>query len=94
MLQGETFVNEHPIYIVNENSVNSNFNGILYSMVERGQFITKGTLIGYTTDYWGKVLEKYYSPITGVVLVAKVSPAINKGELVCKVAEAIDKFED
>jgi hypothetical protein len=52
MLAGEPFVNKHAIYIYNENTVNSNYDGILYTKVDKGQFIKKGTLIGYTTDYW------------------------------------------
>ena len=92
MLQGAPFVNEHPVYIVNENTINSNYDGILYTMAEKGQYVSRGALIGYTTDYWGRTLEKYYSPITGIVLAVKVSPAINKGEAVFKVAEPQDEY--
>ncbi len=94
MLPGEPIVNNHAIYIYNINDVNSNFNGILYTLVDKGQFITRGTLIGYTTDYWGNVLEEYYSPITGIIKSVKVSPAINKDEKVFSVAEASDKYKE
>lgn len=68
--------------------------GILYTFPDRGQYITQGTLIGYTTDYWGNVLEEYHSPLTGLVLSLKVAPSINKGEKVCSIVEILDKFEE
>lgn len=92
MLPGEPFVNEHAVYMYDPRSVYSNFDGILYTLVDRGQYVTAGTLIGYATDYWGKVLEEYRSPITGIILSVKVAPAINKAEKVFSVAEASDEL--
>lgn len=94
MLEGKAIKNEHPLYLIEENSIMSNYNGILYTFVDKGQYITKGTLLGYTTDYWGNILEKYYSPITGLVKTVIVVPVINKGEQVCNVAKVADKFEE
>jgi predicted deacylase len=94
MLEGEAFKNEHPVYLINESFIKSNYNGILYTLVNKGQYITKGTLIGYTTDYWGNVLEEYFSPITGIMGSLKISPAINKGESVCRIAEPVDEYKE
>ncbi|MCB2222518.1 MAG: succinylglutamate desuccinylase/aspartoacylase family protein [Bacteroidetes bacterium] len=94
MLQGQTFKNEHPLYLINESFIKSNYSGILYTLVGKGQYITKGKLIGYTTDYWGKVLEKYYSPISGIIVSGKISPAINKGENVFRIAEPADEYKE
>ena len=94
MLPGVTFVNKSPVYIYNETDINSNFNGILYILVDKGQYVTKGTLVGYTTDYWGKVIEEYYSPINGIIMALKVSYVINKDETVFRVAEVSDKLKD
>ena len=79
---------------MDENSIKSNYNGILYTLVDKGQYITKGTLLGYTTDYWGNILEEYHSPFTGLVLTVIVVPVINKGEQVFNVAKVVDKFEE
>lgn len=94
MLEGTPFVNEHPIYLINEHSINSSHDGILYTFVKKEQFITEGTLIGYTTDYWGNVLEEYHSPITGIVTFVRVAPAINKGEYVLRVDEPLEKVDE
>ena len=94
MLEGKAFKNEHPLYLIDESSIISNYNGILYTLVVKGQYITKGTLIGYTTDYWGNVLEEYHSPISGIVFVVKISPAINKGESVFSIAEPANEYKE
>lgn len=94
MINGKAIKYEHPVYLTNEKDINSNVDGILYVRLDRGQTISKGTLIGYTTDYWGNTLEEYRSPINGIVVALKVAPSINKGEIVCRVAEVWDNFEE
>jgi hypothetical protein len=92
MLQGKPFKNENPLYLIDEKTLKSNYSGIYYACVHKAQYITKGTLLGYTTDFWGNVLEEYHSPYTGIVKVIIVTPTINKGEAVCKVARVVDTF--
>ena len=94
MLEGKPFINENPVYLINEKLVSSNYDGILFTFVDRAQYITKGTLIGYTTDYWGNVLEEYHSPISGIVVVVKICPSINKGESVFRIAEPVDEYKE
>jgi len=93
MIEGKPFVNEYPVYLFDESAVTCNFDGLLYAEVNKGQFVTKGSRLGYTTDYWGNVLEEYYSTITGVVVVVRNVPVINKGENICRVARVSDTFE-
>ncbi|WP_163711761.1 succinylglutamate desuccinylase/aspartoacylase family protein [Mangrovibacterium lignilyticum] len=94
MLEGKPFVNEHPVYLINEQSIKSSYDGILYTFVDKEQFVTQGTLIGYTTDYWGNMLEEYHSPITGMVTFVKVAPSITTGEYVYRVDEPLDKIDE
>lgn len=94
MLDGKAFKNEQAIYLIDENFISSNHNGIFYSVVEKEQYISKGTLLGYTTDYWGNVLEEYFSPITGMVVIANSIPTINRNDLVFKIARVTDKLEE
>lgn len=94
MLEGEVFKNEHPLYLYDENKLISNHNGIFYSLVEKGQYIVNGTLVGYSTDYWGNILEEFHSPISGIVEVIIKIPTINKGESVCVVSKVKEKFEE
>ena len=94
MLEGTPSMNSNPIYLLNEKSIKSNYDGILYTFVDRAQYVAKGTLIGYTTDYWGNVLEEYHSPVTGIIVVVKISPAIHKGEGVYRIAEPVAEYNE
>ena len=94
MIEGEPFKKEHAIYLKNEKSITCNYDGILYTFVDKAEYITKGTLIGYTTDYWGNVLEEYRSPLTGIVAAILVAPSINKEESVCRIFEIMGKVEN
>lgn len=94
MLEGEPIVNNSPIYLTEESFLHCNYNGIFYPLVNKAQYISKGTLLGYTTDYWGNILEEYKSPFTGIVVVIKNAPSINKGDNVAKVAKVSDTFNE
>ena len=72
----------------------SNYDGIFYPLADKAQFVTKGTRLGYTTDYWGEVIEEYFSPLNGIVVHIINAPAIRKGDPVVRVAEVADKFEE
>jgi len=93
MIEGKPFVNEHPVYLLDDNSVVCNFDGILYTEVNKEQFVSKGSRLGYTTDYWGNILEEYYAPVTGMVVLALDVPAIFKGKTVFRVSRVADTLE-
>lgn len=93
MLEGETFINEHPVYLTDERSIKSDYDGIFYPFVDKGQSISKGTLLGYTSDYWGNKVEEYISPYSGIVVMIKSSPSIKKGETISIIARTSDVFE-
>ncbi|WP_163324493.1 succinylglutamate desuccinylase/aspartoacylase family protein [Draconibacterium mangrovi] len=93
MLEGEAYTNEHPVYLENEQAMTCNYDGIFYPLTDRGQYVIKGTKFGYTTDYWGKVVEEYFTPISGIVIVTIATPAIKKGQVVGRVAEVRETFE-
>jgi len=92
MLKGEKITNEHPIYLTDETFIRSNYDGIFYSLVHSHQSISKGALLGFTTDYFGNRIEEYYSPISGIVLKNTVSPTINKGESIFWLAKTVADF--
>jgi len=94
MLEGEVIHNDHPLYLYDDTSLLSNHTGIFFSTVEEGQYIPEGKLIGYTTDYWGHVLEEFHSPASGIVTIIIKIPVINKGESVCQVNRVSEKFEE
>ncbi len=93
MMEGKPFINEHPVYLVDDHEVMCNFNGILYTEVDKAQFVSKGSRMGDTTDYWGNILEEYYAPITGMVVLVRDVPAINEGETVFRVSKVAEELK-
>jgi hypothetical protein len=54
--------------------------GILYSQVECNQSVSKGALLAYITDFFGKTVAEVHSPLDGLVLYAVATPPISKGQ--------------
>ncbi|MEN8251748.1 MAG: succinylglutamate desuccinylase/aspartoacylase family protein [Bacteroidota bacterium] len=92
MLEGNTFVVDNPIYLLDEESIKSDNNGIFYSLFEKGHYVTKGSLLGYTTDYWGNRIEQFTAPYSGIIVSIYLSPVVNKGESVIHLAKVSDQF--
>ena len=92
MLEGKPFVVENPTYLLDEYSLVSNSDGIWYSLVNKGDLVEEGALLGYITDYWGTKLEDLSAPFSGIVVKTFKAPAINKGENVIKMAKVTDTF--
>lgn len=69
-----------PILIERSEVLRSNFTGIFYPLVEKGQTVAQGTVIGRVTDFHGTLLEEIKAPFAGEVLYIVGTPAMNKGE--------------
>ncbi len=94
MLPGEAAWHENQVYLLDEISVTSKSSGILYSFVKRGEYVTKGSLIAYVTDYFGNLLEEYRSPADGIIVTILVSPAINKDNKIYSIARPVSSFDN
>ena len=93
MIKGEVKESNPVIYLSEEQSITSHVDGILYSIVNCGQTISKGSLLGYATDYFGTQIEEFRSPITGIILVSLINPVANKGETVFVISELKEAFK-
>lgn len=54
--------------------------GILYSQVDCNQTVSKGALLAYVTDFFGKTIAEVRSPLDGLVLYVVATPPITKGQ--------------
>ena len=93
MLEGEPFVTEHPLYLLDDTSIKSKSNGIYYSLVDKGDHFEKDALLGYITDYWGNRIEEFHAPFSGIVVTTINVPVINKDEQVLHIAKVTDTFD-
>ena len=93
LLEGLVFHNKQQVYIGEDVFIQSNFDGIIYTLVDCGQTITIGDLIGYTTDYFGNIVEEYRAPFTSIVLMNFVSPPVNKGDNIFWIAKKVDHLK-
>lgn len=94
MLDGEAIEYKNHVYLLDEIFIESEHNGILYTFVKKGQYVTKGTLIGYITDYHGNLIEEYQSPMDGIIVTVAVAPAINKTNTIYRVARPANSFNN
>ena len=94
MLQGETFVVSNPIFMLDEEYLDSKNDGIFYPLFEKGHYVTKGSLLGFTTDYWGNRIEEFIAPFSGIIISIYLSPVVNKGDGVIHMAKVSDVFNE
>ena len=94
MLEGETFVVNNPIYMLDEEFLDSKNDGIFYPLFEKGHYVTKGASLGFTTDYWGKRIEEFVAPYSGIIISIYLSPVVNKGDGVIHMAKVSDVFNE
>ncbi len=76
-----------PVYLDPSAVIASPATGILYPMVERDQMVSKGTVLGRITDFFGVEIALVESPLAGVVLYVVATPPITKGQPVACVGQ-------
>ena len=69
-----------PVMLERSVVLRSNYTGIFYAAVEKGQTVAAGAIIGRVTDFHGTLLEEIKAPFAGEVLYVVGTPAMNKGE--------------
>ena len=69
-----------PVMLERSEVLRSSYTGIFYAMVEKGQTVAEGAVIGRVTDFHGKLLEEIKAPFAGEILYVVGTPAMNKGE--------------
>jgi predicted deacylase len=72
----------HPVLLDSSKTVESPTSGILRSVVDRDQRVSKGQLLAVVSDFFGHPLQEVHSPIDGIVLYMTATPAISEGESV------------
>jgi uncharacterized protein len=86
MLPGEVRLVEAPIWLSPYEVLTSPETGVWHPAVERGTTVSRGTVVGYLTDFFGVRLAEVRAPLDGVVMYVVGTPAMSRGEPVAMVA--------
>jgi predicted deacylase len=78
--EGPLLTKHDQVFIKNRADVSSQHTGIFYTRVKAGDYIKKGMLLGYVTDFFGKHLSDVIAPTDGVVLYMTNTPPVKKDE--------------
>jgi predicted deacylase len=80
MLPGRVDMVQQPIWIERTEVLRSPETGTWHALVQRGQTIAQGTVLGRLTDFFGNTIAEIKAPFAGEVLYIVATPAMNKGE--------------
>src|SRR5204862_97733 len=76
---------ENPVWIEKVVSVTGDSGGIFYPQVDRGSYVSRGTKLGYITDFYGKTVQEARAPEAGVVLYINAVPTMTNGGTVANI---------
>ena len=66
--------------------IKSKFQGILYSKYKAGEKVLKNRELGFITDEFGKIIERYFASKSGTILYMKGTPPVNIGDTVFSIS--------
>ena len=87
MMPGEPRPVAKPLWFPRYSSVTSEADGIFYPLAAPEAYVTKGMVIGYVTDAFGKRVWEAVAPSNGVILYIGAVPSMKKGDTVANIGE-------
>lgn len=90
MLPGKLTETEAYVVIRQRSYLESEFDGIFYPLKESGEYVSKGMLLGYVNDFFGKKLQNIYANADGILLLILGTPPVNEGESVAVIGVVND----
>ena len=79
MTSGQLKPLEGQVFFPERSYISSKFDGIFYPLKKAGDYVAKGTHLGYVTDFFGNHIQEVYAPEKGVILLILGTPPVNKG---------------
>jgi predicted deacylase len=80
MLPGPATFADHPAWYGRTEVLESPATGVWFPLVDGGQWVPAGTVVGYVTDYFGERLAEVTAPFAGVMLYVVKTPPTTRGE--------------
>jgi len=91
MLEGEARVVDHPLFLDRTEVLRSKVTGIFQPLIERGQSVAEGTLLGVVTDFFGVRTMEVRAPFAGEVLYILGTPPVSDGEPLAMIGHVAEK---
>lgn len=82
---------KHPVWIESIATATSDYDGIFYPLVKRGNYVQQGMKIGFVTDFFGKTVQEATAPASGVVLYICAVPSMKKGGTIANIGVVAEK---
>ncbi len=90
MYANGTGAHKNIIYRNNQTYISATVKGIFYSEHKAGDSVEKGSIVGYTTDEFGRILEEYKAHTDGIILYMLATPPINVDDTVMCISGYIE----
>ena len=81
----------NPIRLNSQVYIRSKEAGIFYSAIKAGDSVSKGDIVGRTTDEFGRELAQYKAPVSGIVLYNLATPPISRGNTVMCISRFLEE---
>jgi predicted deacylase len=91
MIPGGADFIDHPAWYAQTLVLQSPATGVWYPLVEPGQWVPAGKIVGYVTDYFGDRIADVTAPFAGVMLYVVKTPPTTQGEPVGMVGAPQEK---
>jgi predicted deacylase len=80
MIPGAAEFTDHPVWYDRTLVLQSPATGMWFPLVEVGQWVPAGKIVGYVTDYFGDRIADVTAPFAGVMLYVVMTPPTMQGE--------------
>ncbi len=80
MLPGKPTPHPNPVIYDKLKYVASPADGLFTPRVEIGSVVEEGTIVGDVRDYFGNIVAKLTSPVSGIVMMINYTPPVKAGE--------------
>ena len=87
MMAGSPELTFEPVWVEEVTYVLSEHQGLFYPLVQGGQHVQKGELLGYLTDFFGNIIQKAFAPHDGIVMYIISTPPMSAGEPMAKIGK-------
>jgi len=85
MIPGKPEKKFESVWVEKTTYVRAEHEGLYYPLVNAGDHVEGGEMVGYLTDYFGNIIQKAVAPHDGIVMYIIATPPMNVGDPMVKI---------